>query len=42
LEVAGAELFAMHSAKTFEEAIDLCSDAIKKQLVKHKEKQQGQ
>ena len=32
------ELFASKQADTFEEAVDLCADALKKQLGKHKEK----
>jgi putative sigma-54 modulation protein len=42
LEVAGSDLFADSAANTFEEAIDHCYDAIKKQLVKRKEKLQGE
>jgi len=38
LDVPGIELFAEKQAKTFEEAIDLTVDAIKKQIEKHKEK----
>ncbi len=39
LEVPGADLFAEHKCKTFEEAIDLDIEVLKKQLEKHKEKQ---
>jgi putative sigma-54 modulation protein len=42
LEVAGGDIFAEHTDTTFEAAIDHCVDAIKKQLVKHKEKMQGE
>ena len=38
LSIPGTELFAEKEAKTFEEAIDLSTDAIKKQLKRHKEK----
>ena len=38
IEVAGGELLAERRCKTFEEAIDLCLDAIKKQIDKYKEK----
>lgn len=38
IEVAGAELIAERRCKTFEEAVDLCLDAIKKQIDKYKEK----
>ena len=34
----GNELLAERRCKTFEEAIDLCLDAIKKQIDKYKEK----
>ncbi|HJB85556.1 MAG TPA: ribosome-associated translation inhibitor RaiA [Candidatus Alistipes merdigallinarum] len=36
--VAGGDLLAERRCKTFEEAIDLCLDAIKKQIDKYKEK----
>ncbi|WP_297451440.1 ribosome-associated translation inhibitor RaiA [uncultured Alistipes sp.] len=38
IEVAGGELLAERRCKTFEEAVDLCLDAIKKQIDKYKEK----
>ena len=38
IDVAGDELLAERCCKTFEEAIDLCLDAIKKQIDKYKEK----
>lgn len=38
IEVAGGELIAERRCKTFEEAVDLCLDAIKKQIDKYKEK----
>ncbi|MCM1108943.1 MAG: ribosome-associated translation inhibitor RaiA [Clostridium sp.] len=39
--VSNAELFAEKVCDTFEEAIDLCVDALQKQLTKIKEKQRG-
>lgn len=41
LIIKGYDLFAKKEATTFEAAIDLASDALKKQLVKHKEKVRG-
>ena len=41
LEVPGYDVFATKQAKTFEEAADLCLDALKKQVSKYKEKQKG-
>lgn len=41
LLVKGYDLFAKKEAATFEAAIDLASDALRKQLVKHKEKVRG-
>ena len=38
IEVAGGELLAERRCKTFEEAVDLCLVAIKKQIDKYKEK----
>ncbi len=38
LDVAGGDLFAKKQCKTFEEATDSAVDALKKQLIKHKEK----
>ena len=38
IEVAGGELLAERRCKTFEEAVDLCLDAIKKHIEKYKEK----
>ena len=37
--IPGKELFAKKQCKTFEEAADLCVDALKSQVKKHKEKQ---
>jgi len=41
LIVRGYDLFAKKQAKTFEEATDLVSEALKRQLIKHKEKIRG-
>jgi putative sigma-54 modulation protein len=41
LLVKGYDLFAKKEATTFEAAIDLASDALRRQLVKHKEKVRG-
>ena len=38
LEVAGSDLFAEHQAPTFEKAVDQTIDALKRQLVRYKEK----
>ena len=38
IEVAGGELLAERRCKTFEEAVDLSLDAIKKQIDRYKEK----
>lgn len=38
LDIPGNNLFAKKQSKTFEEAVDLACDALKKQLVKRKEK----
>ena len=38
LNVAGGELVADRRRKSFEESVDLCIDAIKKQIEKFKEK----
>ena len=37
--IPGKELFAKKQCKTFEEAADLCVDALKSQVRKHKDKQ---
>ncbi len=37
--VKGGDLFAKKQSKTFEEAIDECLDAMRRQLLKHKEKE---
>lgn len=40
LNVKNDELFAGKTAETFEEAVDLCAEALEKQLIKYKEKSQ--
>ena len=39
--VKGYDLFAKKEAATFEAAVDLAAEALRKQLVKHKEKARG-
>jgi len=41
LNVPGATMLAKESCKTFEEAIDLSADALRRQLQKHKDKMNG-
>lgn len=41
LIIRGYDLFAKKQAKTFEEATDLVVEALKKQLIRHKEKTKG-
>jgi putative sigma-54 modulation protein len=41
LQVKGYDLFAKKEANTFEAAVDLAMEALRKQLVKHKEKVRG-
>jgi len=41
LHVPGATMLAKESCKTFEESVDLCSDALRRQLQKHKDKLNG-
>jgi ribosomal subunit interface protein len=41
LEISGNDLFAKKQATTFEEAVDLSIDALKKQITKYKEKLKG-
>jgi putative sigma-54 modulation protein len=38
LSVPGKELFAKKESKSFEESTDLCVEALRKQVSKHKEK----
>ncbi|MDR0961984.1 MAG: ribosome-associated translation inhibitor RaiA [Mediterranea sp.] len=39
--VPNGEFYATKTCDTFEEAVDLCLEALSKQLVKHKEKQRS-
>ncbi len=41
LDIPGNDIFAKKKTKSFEESVDNCIDAIKRQLTKHKEKQRG-
>lgn len=41
IKVPGSDLFAQRQSKTFEEAIDDCVDALKTQILKHKDKTRG-
>lgn len=41
IEIPGNDLFASRQAKTFEEATDQCIDALKIQLIRHKDKIRG-
>lgn len=41
LAIKGNDLFAKKQSKTFEESTDLAIEALRKQLVKHKEKIKG-
>lgn len=41
VKVPNGDLFAERKSKTFEEAVDLCIDALKVQVQKHKEKIRG-
>lgn len=40
MNLRNSEVFANKKADTFEEAIDLCAEALEKQLIKTKEKQE--
>ena len=42
LLVPGNDLFAKKQSKSFEEATDIAVDALRKQLVRHKQKQRGE
>jgi len=41
IDIPGAELFAEKQAKTFEEAVDSATEALRRQIKKHKEKLRG-
>ncbi len=42
LQIPGNDLITKHQCKTFEEATDLCVDALSKQIKRHKEKMRGE
>ena len=42
LAIPGNDLITRHQCKTFEEATDLCIEALSRQVKKYKEKQRGQ
>jgi putative sigma-54 modulation protein len=41
LDIPGSDLFARKQTKSFEESTDEVVDALKQQILKHKEKQRG-
>lgn len=41
LDVPGSDLFAQKQTRSFEESTDIAVDALKQQILKHKEKQRG-
>jgi putative sigma-54 modulation protein len=41
LNVPGSTLLAKETSKTFEESIDMCADALRRQLQKYKERNNG-
>jgi putative sigma-54 modulation protein len=41
LDIPGGDLFARKQSRTFEEATDTVADALKQQILKHKEKLRG-
>lgn len=41
LNIKNAEIFASKSSDSFEEAIDLCMEALEKQIIRAKEKKTG-
>src|SRR5437868_15047696 len=42
LQIPGNDLITKHQCRTFEEATDLCVEALSKQIIRHKEKQRGE
>ena len=42
LNIPGRSLFAKEQCSTFEEATDLAVEALRRQIIKHKEKQRGE
>jgi putative sigma-54 modulation protein len=41
LDIPGSDLFAQKQSKSFEESTDIAVDALKQQILKHKEKLRG-
>jgi putative sigma-54 modulation protein len=41
LDIPGSDLFAQKQTKSFEESTDIAVDALKQQILRHKEKQRG-
>ena len=41
LDIPGSDLFAQKQTKSFEESTDIAVDALKQQILKHKEKLRG-
>jgi putative sigma-54 modulation protein len=41
LDIPGSDLFASKQSKTFEESTDIAVDALKQQILKHKDKLRG-
>ena len=42
LQIPGNDLITRHQCRTFEEATDLCVEALSKQIKRHKEKLRGE
>ena len=42
LQIPGNDLITKYQCRTFEEATDLCVEALSKQIIRHKEKQRGE
>lgn len=42
LEIPGNDLITKYQCRTFEEATDLCVEALSKQIIRHKEKMRGE
>ena len=42
VKIPGNDLITKHQCHTFEEATDLCIDALSRQIKRHKEKQRGE
>jgi len=41
LAIPGNDIITKHQCRTFEEATDLCIEALSKQIIRHKEKARG-